>query len=128
MQRREKTIRLTGRPPVKIDSYAWRIIGSATGNDAGGAPGANDDGRADSWSLAVRRHADGRVLVYGALIPGWASRAADAWFGGQLMGLPGNGGVSTAAICAAVEKVGAEGRVPRRTIRECLASLPAEAI
>lgn len=58
------TIALTGRPPVKIQAASWPIIAKAADHLY--------DGQYDFQSfrhtrarLCVRRHADGRAIVYG---------------------------------------------------------------
>jgi hypothetical protein len=58
-----RVITLTGRPSVKIDEDKWPLIASA--NDA------QHDGKMEcqanrnsAWFIGVRRHADGRAIVY----------------------------------------------------------------
>lgn len=60
----KRTITLTDRPPVRIDDANWPLIASATYHDY--------DGQYDFQSfrhwrgfIGVRRHSDGRMIVYG---------------------------------------------------------------
>jgi hypothetical protein len=55
-----RTITLSDRPPVQIDEDTWPEIASASDDDATGASAAQRKA-----SIRVRRHADGRCLVYG---------------------------------------------------------------
>lgn len=48
-----RTVTLTARPPVRIAEADWPVIGRASLDDA-----------ATIHHLTVRRHADGRTLVY----------------------------------------------------------------
>ena len=54
------TITLTGRAPVRIDKNLWPCIASAKDWDNTIESQANR-----KWRIIVRRHADGRALVYG---------------------------------------------------------------
>ena len=58
------TITLTDRPPVKIIDADWPVIahGSYDRHDGQVESEAN---RIWSLSIRVRRHADGRLIVYG---------------------------------------------------------------
>ena len=129
----EKVIRLTSRPPVIIEVEEWPLVASANGDDWKGRDDSAKDrmlaeGRIDTWSMAVRRHADGRILVYGAKVPGQANRSQAHWFGGELLGANGGGEPSGVQIAAAIEKVGVQGRIPAETVRKCVAMLPPERI
>ena len=126
-----RTITLTGRPPVKIRSEEWDEIGR--GWDAvdsrNGTP--LPDYESARWDLRVRRHADGRAVVYGvasAPTNGWPSHGASNWRGGEQLAA----GTSTQDLVRAVQRVGANlierGGAPVSIVDECIASLPAEEI
>ena len=131
----EKQIRLSGRPPVIINTAEWPIIASAQGNswkgdddDKAALERAREAGRVDTYSLAVRRNAeDGRCLVYGAVVPGEANRNAQFWFGGELLGFK-NAGPTGVEIAETLEKVGRQGRIPGEITRKVIGQLPAERI
>lgn len=119
-QRKQRTITLTGRAPVKVYEDEWPLIASATIR-----PGAMDHGtpvpdyQTDTFTLRVRRHGDGRTLVYGVI------DAATAWTGTE----DRRGGKLLAAgedIAAAIEEVGADCGIPESVVRACVADLPAE--
>lgn len=57
---KQRTITLTGAPPIKIDEEAWPVI--AEGDDY---PGQYDFQAFDLAWVKVRRHEDGRTIVYG---------------------------------------------------------------
>jgi len=59
----QRTITLTGRPPVKIDDAAWPTIASARDKDFEGAH-ESQSFRTSRWWVIVRRHEDGRTLIY----------------------------------------------------------------
>ena len=54
----KRTITLTGRAPVRIAESAWPQIARADRTEEDGAIQRR-------WHLLVRRHADGRILIYG---------------------------------------------------------------
>ena len=66
--RKSRTITLTDRAPIKIDEAQWPQIASATER-----PGAVRNGtpvpdyETDCHTIRVRRHADGRAIVYAVL-------------------------------------------------------------
>lgn len=121
-QRKQRTITLTGRAPVKIYEDEWPLVASAAIR-----PGAMDHGtpvpnyQTDAFTLRVRRHADGRTLVYGV------TDAATAWTGTE----DRRGGKLLAAgedIAAAIRVVAEDCNMPEPVIRSCIADLPAEEI
>ena len=91
---RQRTITLTDRAPVKINEADWPEVAHA---------------REAEWSIRVRKHADGRVLVYAV---------NGARRGGEL--LPHDGDVVNA-----LTRVAATCGIPAAP---CIARLPAEEI
>ena len=59
---KKRTITLSGRAPVMINDADWPIIAEATANNSHN--GIDRDATRDAW-MKVRRHADGRTIVYG---------------------------------------------------------------
>lgn len=123
---KQRTITLTGRRPVTIREDEWPLIADAADDsysrhaDAGRYEQARRQGELTTWWLKVRQHEDGRALVYGRVTPGWTvPEGMEAWAGGEL--LPAG-----ADLAQAIQRVGADGRLPAATIRACIADLPAE--
>lgn len=58
-------ISLSDRSPVKVDPAEWTVISSDSEHDGEVQCQANHE-----WWIKVRRHADGRTIVYGALESG----------------------------------------------------------
>lgn len=126
---RTRIVTLTDRAPVKIVEADWPVIAKASGDSYGGRdPGrfrqAAMQGEIDMYTLVVRRHADGRTLVYGvvdAAIAAWGQPAAgEDWRGGELVPAGGD-------LALVIKRI-AEGHIPDSVIRECIADLPAEEI
>lgn len=127
--RKQRTITLTGRSPVRIYEDEWPVIAQGSGDSYCGDPGgymrAKGRGECDTYTLKVRQHADGRAIVYGVL------DAADAAWGrpasGETVhaGLLLDGADVTARIPAAIREVGERCGLPDAVIRECTADLPA---
>lgn len=114
------TITLTDRNPVTITKAEWPAIASSAHT-----PGAMRNGtpvpdyETDTHKLTVRQHADGRTIVYGVLSASTAWTGTEDWRGGELLAAGEN-------VAAAIKRVGAEGGLTDRCIRECVADLPAE--
>lgn len=73
MEDRPLKITLFDRPPVVIHRSEWNVLAGIS----------KTDGQGRHWRLTARRHADGRVVVYGSFtsrIPG----EVDRW-GGELL-------------------------------------------
>jgi hypothetical protein len=110
---------LTGRPPVAIHEADWPIIA-----DGAGRP------RRAHQHLRVRRHADGRVLVYGPRE--YSRHFVGRYYGrGVLLDL----GAPMVEIVGAIHAVctdlaAADGRNGQwyAVAQECIADLPVEAI
>ena len=121
-----RTITLTGRPPVTIREDDWPIVASAKGDSWTGCDPsrycqAEAQGELDTWAIRVRQHADGRAIVYGILDGATAWTRTQGRKGGELL-------VAGADLAAAIERVGADVGIEDRTIRECVADLPAEVL
>jgi hypothetical protein len=111
-----RTVTLTDRPPVSIVEQRWPRIGKSRQELTGAI-----------LNLVVRRHSDGRALVYGTTTfrDGWET-SRDRRAAGVLL-QPGDD------IAAAVREVAHDlvdeywdEEVKRDLIPDCLASLPAE--
>jgi hypothetical protein len=123
---KQRTITLTDRPPVRIVEEAWPLV--AQSDWAAGESATATEARAQ---VRVRRHEDGRVLVYGTYRckgewRGMTARAGFLLLGGQDTAHAIRG---TTKALSAYEDL-PEGWVPdwQRLADECIASLPAEVI
>jgi len=121
---KQRTITLTGRPPVKINEDAWPVIASAkddsfSGNDYGRHQQASAQGELDDYSIRVRQHDDGRAIVYAVFDAATAWTGNSSRSGGELLD-------KGADIAAAIARVGEDVGIPDKVIRECVADLPAE--
>ena len=101
----KRTITLTGRPPVSIDEDAWPVIAKSTDNDFDGQYDFQAN-RTSDWNCRVRRHEDGRAIVY-------ATYSFDCRFQGErnLEAKRGEllpAGTSDDDICAAIARVCAD--------------------
>lgn len=64
------TVKLTGRPPVRIAEPAWPIVAEGELDNSRDGLGRHSASR---WAfLRVRRHQDGRALVYGGHRTRWS--------------------------------------------------------
>jgi len=118
------TATLTDRAPVNFLENAWPRIASVTGDSYSGHDGAVHDqareqGELDQYWIRVRRHTDGRVLVYAGVETGWHSDLKQ-WKGGELL----DAGEDIAQTIKRVTR----GRMPDWVADECIAELPAERI
>jgi hypothetical protein len=107
-----RTITLTDRAPVRVREDRWPVIAEALAyNDTIVSQATR------SWTLKVRRHADGRSIVYGVFKT--AFRHEHDWRGGELLH-------GKDELIAAIRRVGA--RFPEHVVDECIANLPPEEI
>lgn len=122
MTTKTRIITLTNRAPVSIVEADWPIIAVGKDDSYGSIDPcchqqALSQGQLDEYSLRVRMHADGRVIVYGVLSSAEAWTGTEDWRGGELLDTSDD-------IAAAIRRVG-EPRIPDSVIRECIADLPA---
>lgn len=126
-ERKQRTITLTGRNPVRIYDDEWPVVAEGKGDSYGGNDYSRYQqalarGECDEYAIRVREHADGRAIVYAVF------DAAEAWThnesrrGGEL--LPAES--TLADYAAAIRRVGEDCNIPDSVIRECTADLPAE--
>jgi hypothetical protein len=129
--KKTRTITLTNRRPVTITEDDWPMIAEASGdsykgNDGGRHRQASAQGELDTYTLRVRQHADSRVLVYGKFDAASAWTGSEDWAGGELLDERTTGEAPPQPdIAAAIRRVGENGHIPDRVIRDCIADLPA---
>ena len=137
-----RTITLTDRPPVKITEEDWPVIATGLADDDDDHGRGNLPNREWTREIRVRRHEDGRAIVYGiydytTCFQGEAGAYARR---GELLPLP----VTYGEIIAAIRAVGAalaeaesdaalddnrkDSRQWRAAVQECIADLPAEVL
>lgn len=122
MTTKTRTITLTDRAPVKISEDKWPQIAigdERPGSFVNGTP--RPDYETDRFTIRVRRHSDGRALVYGVVDAATAWTHTEDWSGGEIVD-------SGADVAAAIRRVGTAGEMPDSVIRGCIADLPAEEI
>jgi hypothetical protein len=117
---RTRTITLTSRPPVRIVEDEWPIIAQASGYTGEHECQANR-----TWTIKVRKHADGRHLVYGVLRrgPGGMPIGWRGWAGGSL--LAADAGIS--AVISSIHGCAA-GIGDHALAEEAIADLPPESL
>lgn len=133
-----RTITLTDRAPVRIDEAAWpevasahaergtqdnlRLVHTAWPADHGSQPVTLSDEHVDRWNLRVRRHADGRQLVYGTWSPGWDREPGDAVTrAGELLDAGDD-------VIAAMRRVAASIGASAQMLADAIADLPPEVL
>ena len=127
--KKTRTITLTDRRPARIVEEDWPILAKAQddsyhGNDYCRRQQALAQGELDRYSLIVREHEDGRVLVYAVIHGATAWTGTRDYRGGEMLD-------DEADVVAAIRRVGgtAVGRgMPERLIDECIGDLPAEEV
>jgi hypothetical protein len=139
----QRTITLTGRPPVTIDEDQWPVVASASVEDHDGKVRCQAN-RTSNWFIKVRQHADGRTLVYagydyssnwegerghrarrGVLLPGGPGANADDVFQPQAIVEAIREVCQDIATC---EHAGTDADRWRSVRDTCIADMPAEAI
>lgn len=131
-QRKQRTITLTGRAPVKIYDDEWPevAVGEYTDHDNQYECQAN---RKWKMVLRVRQHTDGRAIVYGVYEyrTAWQGERNVAAKAGLLLGAEDDiaAAISTVGetIADAASEAGYDfGAHVSEAVRDCIADLPAE--
>jgi len=110
---RVRTITLSTHAPVRIREADWPIVSQSTHTDDRGA-----NAEETTW-IKIRRHSDGRTVVYGGcdVVHRGLAVQAPALRGGEL--LPAGGDV-----VAAIWRLARELDAPALCTREVIAKLP----
>ena len=129
----QRTITLTGRPPIKIEEDDWDVIAQA-GDKEWDNQYEFQANRISKWWVKVRQHEDGRAIVYAGYeyTSNWQNaRCYQAREGDLLEGKP-----SQIDICRAIEDITAriancehDGDDSLRwatLASDCIADMPAE--
>ena len=119
-ENKKRTITLTGRAPVTIVESDWPVIAKADADDAREPALAFEANR--KWQLRVRRHEDGRTIVYGTHNTRWQGER-DTRAGTMLTAALFDSDTA-AAITSVAERLDA----PDGLAGICIADLPAEEI
>lgn len=114
-QPKRRIITLTNRPPVAILEHEWPQLGRAQ---------LADDESGNFYVVTVRRHQDGRVLVYGICRFHLAVPKDDLRAGQLLEPYLYSPQVIADRVRWTTDAIGAPGRL----YLDCLASMPAEEI
>lgn len=130
---KQRTITLTGRPPVRIQEDAWPVIAQAYYDWHDGQVESQAN-RKKKWSVRVRQHDDGRAIIYASYHYDTHYQGEDNMESkaGRLLGV----GADEAAIVAAINQVcediaeleHAEGDAAKwkAMAADCIADMPAE--
>jgi hypothetical protein len=116
-----RIITMTDRAPVRIVERNWPVIAKASGD------------LLDLCILRVRRHMDGRTIVYGVreVVPDGIRRDVEqnkrCIRRGEVLGQTGEAPSGTQLV-AAIRRVGEDCGLPASVIRKCIADLPATEI
>lgn len=111
-QAKTRTITLTDRPPVRISESAWPVIARSRDHDGEVEVQANR-----RYYLTVRKHADGRTIVYGSYTSQFAHEPDLS--AGELLD-------EGADVARAIRRVGERVTCASAMIDDCIADLPAE--
>jgi len=113
-----RTITLSQQDPVVINDDTWPLIAEGRWDTRNGTPLSKYKYEYDSHAIRVRKHADGRAIVYGIL------RGAAAWTGteGRKAGELLEAGEDIGHF---VRKVGSDCGLSEHAISACIADLPA---
>ena len=124
------TLTLTDRAPVAVLASEWPVIASGEYSHECGQYAQN--GR-QAWTVRVRRHADGRQIVYGRQSgacqcdgDGGPASGAQGLDGGALLAAGASMALLVAAIRAAAERLRPSNA--RAIAAQCVADLPADEI
>lgn len=121
-----RTITLTNRPPVKIKEENWPVIASAKDEDWD-TQYESQANQTWKWSIAVRRHKDGRAIIYATYThtSQWAGSNDTYDRQGEYLAYKD---VPLEHICTAITSVCARMQGERwDSIKDqCIAGLPAE--
>lgn len=124
---KRRTITLTNRPPVRIREDEWPVIASADTEWYGGDY-KHQANRTTDVTLRVRRHADGRALVYGtyeyATI--WQGERNRSYRAGVLLDPGADLADAIRIVGNTLESLADSDRLIADAVRECIADLPAE--
>lgn len=129
----QRTITLTGRPPIKIEDDDWDCIAQASYSEHDGQVECQAN-RTSKWWVKVRQHDDGRAIVYAGYdyTSNWQGARNYAARQGDLL----DGKPTAIDICRAIEDITAriancehDGDDSARWATlayECIADMPAE--
>jgi hypothetical protein len=131
----QRTITLTGRPPVKIDEDNWPVLADASDNEHDGQVQSQAN-RTSKWWVKVRQHDDGRTLVYAGYDYDTCYRGERGLSAKRGLLLPA--GTSNDAICDAIrdvcgdiytaEHAGEDADRWPTLAAACIADMPAESL
>ncbi len=125
-----RTITLTGRPPVTIDEENWPVIAEAQDDWWDGKVECQSN-RWSDWTIRVRQHADGRSIIYATYSyrTNWQNARGYAAKRGRLIAASDDICAAIRAVCDEMASAEAEGDDAGRWAAleaDCIADLPAE--
>jgi len=138
-ERKQRTITLTGRQPVRIYDDEWAIIAEGQHKDWDNQYEFQANRKWNGW-IKVRQHHDGRTIVYGCdtYVTHFQGENGYRYCGGVVLAPPGGAIIKDdewyiwpeipVAIIDLAEDLIARGagEYMRQVAHECIADLPAE--
>jgi hypothetical protein len=124
---KKRTITMTGRRPVTIREDEWPVIarGSESWHDGQVECQANET---IAVAIRVRRHADGRAIVYGSYIydTAFQGRRGSTARAGHMVKSGGDIATAIRFVADDLRRDGHDDRMINDTRDECISHLPAE--
>ena len=127
METKKRTITLTDRAPVKIQEEEWPIIAHGHHKDFDGQYEFQSN-RTTELNIRVRRHEDGRVIVYGvySYSTNWQGENGHTARTGYVIDDRETLIESIKQVGSDLETRGVDNEVVRIVVDACIADLPAE--
>jgi hypothetical protein len=125
------TITLTDRQPVRISKANWPILAEAEECWFDGEYESQAN-RKSTWHICVRRHADGRAIVYATFsyVTNWVGERCREYAEGRMLAADSDvQDVVTAIYIVAGDMSDCDDGDPSRWLaiaKQCIAALPAE--
>ncbi|MDD4888738.1 MAG: hypothetical protein PHU85_02315 [Phycisphaerae bacterium] len=126
----KRTITLTNRAPVTIDEDNWPTIAEATDSEHDGEVECQAT-RKSKWSVRVRKHSDGRAIVYATYSydTNWRNARCYSAKRGILVASGGDLVAAIREVCDDIAYAECDEEDAERwptLAAECIANLPAE--
>ena len=127
-ERKQRTITMTNRSPVKIYDDEWPVIAEGSHEAWDNTHKFQANRTWDGW-IKVRQHADGRRIVYGCDVytTQWQGASGYRYCGGLLLSADADISEAVRDLAGQLMERGAD-EYMRQVAHECIANLPPEQI